>query len=141
MTARAPAWLLGVVPLALLAAAAAAFALLGAPGLGERRGPPAEELAVERTVLTPGTIALTVRNDGADAVSVAQVVVNDAFAQFTGAGRPDRAARDGDGQGRAAVDRGRGVRGVAADLGGRHDRARDPGRGGDARTTTSPSTR
>ena len=33
-------------------------------------------------------IELTVRNDGADAVSIAQVVVNDAFAQFSGADEP-----------------------------------------------------
>ena len=81
---RAPAWLLGVVPLALVTAVVAALALLGAPGLGERRGPPAEELAVERTRLEPGVIELTVRNDGPDAVRVAQVVVNDAFAAFSG---------------------------------------------------------
>ena len=61
---------------------------LDAPGLGERRGPPAEELAVERTVLSPGAIEVTVRNDGPDAVSIAQVVVNDAFAQFSGAEEP-----------------------------------------------------
>ena len=51
---------LGLVPLLLVAL----FLLLGAPGLGERRGPPAEELAVERTVLEPGVIELTVRNEG-----------------------------------------------------------------------------
>ena len=62
--------------------------VLDAPGLGERRGPPAEELAVERTVLTPGEIAVTVRNDGADAVRVAQVQVNDAFVQFSGGESP-----------------------------------------------------
>jgi zinc transporter ZupT len=83
-----PAWVLGLVPLLLIVAAVGAFSALGAPGLGERRGPPAEELAVERTVLRPGTIELTVRNDGPDAVSVAQVVVNDAFATFAGAGEP-----------------------------------------------------
>jgi ZIP family zinc transporter len=82
--ARAPAWLLGLVPLLLVVAAVGAFAALGGPGLGERRGPPAEALAVERTVLTPGVIELTVRNDGPDAVSVAQAVVNDAFVQFSG---------------------------------------------------------
>jgi zinc transporter, ZIP family len=85
---RYPAWLLGLLPLVLLIAAVGAFALLDAPGLGERRGPPAEELAVERTKLTPGVIELTIRNDGPDAVSVAQVVVNDAFAQFSGADAP-----------------------------------------------------
>ena len=85
---RPPAWLLGLVPLLLVVGGVVLFMVLDAPGLGERRGPPAEELAVERTVLSPGEIALTVRNDGADAVSVAQVQVNDAFAEFTGAEQP-----------------------------------------------------
>jgi ZIP family zinc transporter len=84
-TRQIPAWVLGLAPLLLIAAAIGAFALLGGPGLGERRGPPAEELAVEKTVLKPGTIALTVRNDGPDAVRIAQVQVNDAFVQFSGA--------------------------------------------------------
>jgi ZIP family zinc transporter len=82
--ARRPAWLLGVVPLALIALAVGLFAALGAPGLGERRGPPVEELAIERTVLKPGVIELGLRNDGPDPVTVAQVVVNDAFAAFEG---------------------------------------------------------
>jgi zinc transporter, ZIP family len=85
---RLPAWLLGLAPLLLIAVAISAFAALGGPGLGDRRGPPAEELAVERTVLKPGTIALTVRNDGPDAVSIAQAQVNDAFVQFSGAEAP-----------------------------------------------------
>jgi zinc transporter, ZIP family len=84
----APRWLLGLAPLALVAVALAAFVALGGPGLGERAGPPAEELAVERTVLEPGVIALTVRNDGPDAVRIAQAQVNDAFVSFTGAERP-----------------------------------------------------
>ena len=85
---RTPTWLLGAGPLLLIVAAIAAFAALGAPGLGERRGPPAEELVVERTVLKPGTIALTVRNDGPDAVRIAQAQVNDAFVQFDGPDEP-----------------------------------------------------
>ena len=80
---RLPAWVLGLLPLALIAAAIGAFALLGGPGLGERSGPPVEEVAVERTVLKPGEIELTLRNDGPDPVEVAQVAVNDAFAPFT----------------------------------------------------------
>jgi ZIP family zinc transporter len=85
---RVPVWVLGLVPLLLVLGGIALFAALDAPGLGERRGPPVEELVVERTQLSPGEIALTVRNDGADAVSIAQVVVNDAFAQFTGPSDP-----------------------------------------------------
>ena len=83
LAARAPAWALGLIPLSLIAGAAVLLALLGAPGLGDRTGPPVEELAIERTVLRPGEIQLTVRNDGPDAVDVAQVVVNDAFVPFT----------------------------------------------------------
>lgn len=77
-----PAWLLGAIPLALIAAAIGALALLGGPGLGERTGPPVEELSVEQTVLRPGAIELTLRNDGPDPVEVAQVSVNDGFAPF-----------------------------------------------------------
>ena len=78
-----PIWAVGLVPLALIAAALALFALLGGPGLGDRTGPPAEDLIVERTVLHPGEIELSVRNDGPDAVGVAQVAVNDGYVNFT----------------------------------------------------------
>jgi zinc transporter ZupT len=84
-TGRVPAWVLGAVPLALIAIALGAFALLDGPGLGDRKGPPVEELAVERTVLEPGRIDLTVRNDGPDDVTLAQVIVNDGFADFSAA--------------------------------------------------------
>lgn len=78
---RMPAWLAGLLPLALLALAIGLFVGLGAPGL-ERNGIPVEQLSVERTVLTPGEIELIVRNDGPDAVAVEQVMVNDAFVAF-----------------------------------------------------------
>ena len=80
---RLPAWLLGLIPLVLIATAVGAFALLDGPGLGDRKGPPVEELAVERTVLKPGEIKLGVRNDGPDEVTVSQVIVNDGFADFS----------------------------------------------------------
>jgi zinc transporter, ZIP family len=91
---RWPAWALGLVPLALIAAAIGAFALLGGPGLGERTGPPVEEVAVERTVLRPGEIELTLRNDGPDPVEVAQVAVNDAYAPFSASGGREIARLD-----------------------------------------------
>jgi zinc transporter ZupT len=80
---RLPAWLLGLIPLALIAATVAVFALLDGPGLGDRTGPPVEELVIERTELKPGEIKLSVRNDGPDEVTVSQVIVNDGFADFT----------------------------------------------------------
>jgi hypothetical protein len=90
LTARLPRWLLGLLPLALIAIAIGTFVGLGGPGLGTRAGPPAEELMVERTVLKPGRIELTLRNDGPDAVRVVQVQVNDAFVGFSGADAPIR---------------------------------------------------
>jgi ZIP family zinc transporter len=80
---RAPTWALLAAPLALIAAAIGLFAVLGGPGLEERRGPPVEELAVERTVLRPGEIELTLRNTGPDAVEVGQVAVSDAYVTFS----------------------------------------------------------
>ncbi len=80
---RMPAWVLAGVPLVLITVALGAFAVYGGSTLGERVGPPAEELAVERTVLKPGDIELTVRNTGPDPVQISQVFVNDAYVDFT----------------------------------------------------------
>ena len=79
---RLPAWLAGLIPLAVLGVAIGLFVGLGAPGL-DRNGIPVEEISFERTVLRPGQIELHIRNDGPDAVAIRQVTVNDAFQQFT----------------------------------------------------------
>lgn len=78
-TSRAPAWALAGGAVAIVVAALLALALVGGDTLPERPGPPIEELAVERTVLRPGTIELAVRNVGPDEVRVAQAFVNDAY--------------------------------------------------------------
>jgi zinc transporter, ZIP family len=79
---RTPAWLSGLLPLAILGLAIALFVALDAPGL-DRNAPPVEEVVVDRTVLRPGEIELHVRNDGPDAVEIRQAIVNDGFASFT----------------------------------------------------------
>jgi len=79
---RRPAWLTGLIPVVVLAAAIGLFVALDAPGL-ERIGVPQEELAVERTVLNPGEIVLHVRNDGSDPVQIKQAIVNDGFTTFS----------------------------------------------------------
>ena len=83
---RLPAWALAAIPLALIVAALAALLIVGGDTLGERLGPPVEEIAVERTVLRAGEIELTVRNTGPDPVTVAQMFVNDAYADYTATG-------------------------------------------------------
>jgi ZIP family zinc transporter len=87
---QVPSWVLGLVPLALLALAVAALALLDGPGLGSRNGVPVEEVAIERTELHPGRIELTIRNDGPDPVTISQVSVADAFVPFGGGGEIGR---------------------------------------------------
>jgi ZIP family zinc transporter len=83
---RVPAWALGAIPLALIVAALAALLTVGGETLGERLGPPVEEIAVERTVLRPGEIELSVRNTGPDAVTVAQMFVNDTYVDYSTTG-------------------------------------------------------
>jgi zinc transporter ZupT len=86
--ARLPGWLLGLASALLLGAALTGLAVLAGPSLPERNGPPVEQLAVERTELSPGAITLTVRNTGPDPVQVAQVFVNDAYVDAVGATEP-----------------------------------------------------
>ena len=79
---RVPKWALGAIPLVLIVAALVALLTVGGDTLGERRGPPVEDIAVERTVLRPGEIEIAVRNVGPDPVDVEQVFVNDAYVNF-----------------------------------------------------------
>ncbi|MEX0691272.1 MAG: hypothetical protein WD934_07190 [Gemmatimonadales bacterium] len=81
MTTRQWPW--GLLPLALLAGL---VVLVTQTGLLDRlRGdfPPVEQLTVTRTVLSPEQITLHLVNGGPDPVTVAQVVVDEAFWAFT----------------------------------------------------------
>jgi ZIP family zinc transporter len=83
-----PGWLLGLAAVLLVGSALTGLAVLAGPTLPDRNGPPVEQVAVERTELSSGTIALTIRNTGPDPVQVAQVFVNDAYVDVTGGTRP-----------------------------------------------------
>lgn len=74
---------LALLPLALLAGVMALiFATDG--GLGDRNAPPIETLAIQRIRLPePNLIEIRVVNDGPDAITIAQVRVDDAYWQFT----------------------------------------------------------
>jgi zinc transporter ZupT len=80
-TGRIPSWLGALAPLVLIGALVLAF--IAFDPIGELRStPPVETLSFERTTLEPGSVELQVRNDGPDQVSIAQILVNDAYWQF-----------------------------------------------------------
>ena len=82
VTARV--WALALVPLALLAALILLIVRTGpADRLRGEGAPPVERLAIERAVLTNDGIILHVLNDGPDPVTIAQVMVDDAYWAFT----------------------------------------------------------
>lgn len=75
-------WLWALLPLILLAAV---VTVVGQSGLIDfmRRGvPPVEELTFERVTLKPDVITVAIVNGGPDHVTVAQVLVDDAFWAF-----------------------------------------------------------
>ena len=77
----AKALLLALLPLALLAGVLALIVATDA-GLGERTVPPIETLNVQQVRLPgPGQVELEVVNDGPDPITVAQVLVDDAYWQ------------------------------------------------------------
>jgi zinc transporter, ZIP family len=83
------ALLWALLPLLLLAGVVALIVRTDA-GLGERTVPPIETLSVQRVRLPePGLIELEVVNDGPDAVTIAQVLVDDAYWRFALDGGPE----------------------------------------------------
>ena len=81
---RAPLWVLGVLPLVLIAALVGWIVRSGPADAVRGSGyPPVERLTFQRVTLAPGTITATVLNDGPDPVTIAQVAVDDAFWTFS----------------------------------------------------------
>lgn len=82
MSAPWRTWVLALLPLVLLAGLVAAIVGLD-PARDLAAGfPPVEELVFERVALSPGEIRATVLNNGPDPVTIAQVVVDEAYWQF-----------------------------------------------------------
>lgn len=76
-------WLYALVPIGLLVLTLAAIVITGA-GLRDNGAPPIETLAVQRITLpAPNEMKLSVINDGPDPVTIAQVMVDDAYWDFT----------------------------------------------------------
>jgi ZIP family zinc transporter len=80
-------WLIAILPLLLLAGLVVLLLRWGpADALRGEGAPPVEILTFQRVTLGPDGIAVTVMNDGPDPVTIAQVVVDDAYWQFTAEG-------------------------------------------------------
>jgi zinc transporter, ZIP family len=76
-------WLLALVPLVLLGILLAYIVLTGG-GLKELSGPPLEQVTIQRVTLPePGIIKVEVINDGPQTVTIPQVLVDEAYWQFT----------------------------------------------------------
>lgn len=76
-------WALVLVPLLLLGVLLAYLVVTGG-GLTELAGPPVEQVAIQRITLPePGIIQVEVVNDGPQEVTIPQVLVDDAYWDFT----------------------------------------------------------
>lgn len=76
-----------VLPLILLAVVVLAIVKFGpAEMLRDPEAPPVEALSIQRTLLKPEGILLTVLNESPDAVTIAQVAVDDAYWKFSADG-------------------------------------------------------
>jgi zinc transporter ZupT len=74
-----PLWFKGLAPLVLLAGLVFGFLRLGPVGVFRAAFPPVEELTLERVRLpAPGRMEVSVVNGGPQAVTIAQVMVDDA---------------------------------------------------------------
>ncbi len=85
---RSRVWSYGLLPLGLLAVFVALFLRFGPLGVFRAAFPPVEELTITRATLRPGWIELAVTNGGPSPVTVAQVLVDEAY--WTYEIRPDR---------------------------------------------------
>ncbi len=75
--------LFGLGPVALLAIFVVLFLAYGPLGVFQTAFPPVEELTIDRATLSEGEVVLAITNGGPQPVTVAQVLVNDAYWQHT----------------------------------------------------------
>jgi zinc transporter ZupT len=74
-----PRWVKGLGPLLLLAILVVAFLKFGPVGVFQAAFPPVEELTIERVTLpAPNRLRVHITNGGPEAVTIAQVLVDDA---------------------------------------------------------------
>ena len=77
-------WSAVLIPVVLLAGVIALIlAFDPADRFRDPAAPPVENVSIRRVVLEPGLMHVTLLNEGPDAVTIAQVAVDDAYWQFT----------------------------------------------------------
>jgi zinc transporter ZupT len=72
-----------VAPVVLLAVLVGVFLRVGVRGVFQAAVPPVEDLTIDRVVLRPGVIVVSLVNGGPQPVTVSQVLVDEAYWQFT----------------------------------------------------------
>lgn len=82
-SSRARRWMWAFIPLLLLLGLVGVLMRFGPLGVFVAAFPPVEQLTIDRVTLSPGTMAIHVTNGGPQPVTVAQVLVDDAYWQFT----------------------------------------------------------
>ena len=84
MSSRTRLWPSGLTPLVLLAGMTVVFLRFGPLGVFRAAFPPLEDLTIERIRLpAPGKIEVSVVNGGPEPVTVAQVLIDEAYWPFT----------------------------------------------------------
>ncbi len=76
-------WVWALVPLVLLLVLVAVLLRFGPLGVFVKAFPPVEELTIDRVSLAPGTMVIHVTNGGPQPVTVAQVLIDEAYWEFT----------------------------------------------------------
>jgi len=76
-------WLWALLPLLLLAVLVVLLLRVGLLGIFHAAFPPVEQLTIDRVTLAPGRLAIHVTNGGPQPVTIAQVLVDEAYWQFT----------------------------------------------------------
>jgi len=75
-------WIMALLPLILLGILLLIFVKFGPLGVFKSSVVPIENIFIQRVVFSPEHISLEVFNDGPEPVTIAQVLVNDAYWQF-----------------------------------------------------------
>jgi len=75
-------WVWALVPLVLLLVLVAVLLRFGPLGVFVKAFPPVEELTIDRVSLAPGTMVIHVTNGGPQPVTVAQVLIDEAYWEF-----------------------------------------------------------